>query len=56
MEFFSLMHYAVEGIVSFSEMPLQLASLSGIVMFVSSLLFAIFIVFRAAVFGYPIEG
>lgn len=54
--FFSLMHYAVEGIVSFSEMPLQLASLSGIVMFVLSLLSAMFIVLRAAVFGDPVAG
>ena len=54
--FFSLMRYAVEGIVSFSEVPLQLSSVAGVVMFAVSLLSAIFIAVRAIVFGDPVAG
>lgn len=54
--FWQLMHYATEGITAFSEAPLQIASIAGIVMFIFSLLSVAIIAVRASVFGDPVAG
>lgn len=47
---------AVEGITSFSIMPLRLASYLGLVVAALAILFAAQLVFRAIVFGNPVAG
>lgn len=54
--FSSLFRYAIEGIVSFTTAPLDLASTIGIVMCLVALLAVIFLVVRAAIFGDPVPG
>jgi glycosyltransferase involved in cell wall biosynthesis len=54
--FWSLTKYAIEGIVSFSEAPLALASFTGVTSFALAILFIIFIVVRKLAFGDPVSG
>ncbi|MDV8951403.1 glycosyltransferase family 2 protein [Leuconostoc falkenbergense] len=54
--FWSLSKYAVEGIVSFSTVPLTIITLLGIISFGISILSAIFIVFRALVHNNSVDG
>lgn len=54
--FWSLVKYAVEGIVAFSTNPLQWAAFTGIVLCLIALVAVLFIVIRAALFGDPVAG
>lgn len=52
----SLARYALDGIVAFSTVPLEILSLGGLIVFLLSLLFLIFIIVRALLFGDPVSG
>ena len=54
--FWSLMGYAIDGIVNFSHVPLDIASWFGILMTMVSFLAIIFIVVRKLLFGDPVAG
>lgn len=54
--FWSLFKYAIEGIVSFSSMPLALASAAGVFISLIAVVFMIILLIRAAVFGDPVSG
>lgn len=54
--FWQLLRYSLDGIVSFSEFPLAIASWVGIVSFIFSFVFLILIVIRAAIHGDPTPG
>ena len=54
--FFSLMLYALDGIVAFSTAPLAIASVSGIVLCLVAFIAVIFIAVRALLFGDPVQG
>ncbi|MBS0957630.1 glycosyltransferase family 2 protein [Leuconostoc pseudomesenteroides] len=54
--FWALSKYAVEGIVSFSTVPLTLITLLGFLSFGISILSAIFIVIRALVHNNSVDG
>lgn len=54
--FFSLLLYAIDGIVAFSTSPLSIASISGILLCFVALIFTVFIVVRALLFGDPVPG
>jgi len=54
--FWSLFKYAIDGIINFSEVPLNIASWFGIVMTILSFLFLIFIIVRRLCFGDPVAG
>lgn len=54
--FSSLVRYAMEGIISFSVVPLEAISILGLVLFVLAILFLIFIIVRALIFGDPVAG
>ena len=54
--FFKLLRYSIEGIVSFSSMPLVISSLIGIFLFALSFIMIIFIILRKAIFGDPVAG
>lgn len=54
--FWSLVRYALDGMVAFSTAPLKAISVGGIILFLLSLLFLIFIVVRAVLFGDSTPG
>lgn len=54
--FFSLLLYALDGIVAFSTAPLSFASLTGIVLCIAALLAMLVILVRAMLFGDPVQG
>lgn len=54
--FWKLFKYAIDGIISFSQAPLSIASWFGMVMTLLSFLFLFLIVIRKAVFGDPVSG
>lgn len=54
--FWRLFKYSIEGILSFSTMPLLIASFLGIVTFLSAITFLIIIIIRALIFGDPVAG
>lgn len=54
--FWSLLSYSIEGIINFSDMPLNIASYTGFFTFILSLLMMIFVVIKTLVFGDPTIG
>lgn len=54
--FWKLFKYSIEGIINFSEVPLALASWSGIALTMVSFLAILFIVVRRLLFGDPVAG
>ncbi len=54
--FWSLLGYALDGIVNFSQTPLDIASWFGILMTVVSFFAILFIVVRKLLFGDPVAG
>ena len=54
--FWALAKYAMEGIVNFSQIPLNLSSLIGILLTTLALVATIFIIIRRLVFGDPVAG
>ena len=54
--FFKLFKYSIEGIVSFSQVPLSLATYTGIFFAFVALMGMLFIFIRALVFGDPVSG
>ncbi|MDO5776429.1 MAG: glycosyltransferase family 2 protein [Eubacteriales bacterium] len=54
--FWGLLSYALDGIINFSEMPLNIASWFGLVMTAVSFFFLMVIVIRKLCFGDPVAG
>jgi glycosyltransferase involved in cell wall biosynthesis len=54
--FWKLVKYAIDGIINFSQAPLNISSLFGIFMTLIACVFLIFIVVRRLVFGDPVAG
>lgn len=54
--FWSLVKYAIEGIVAFSTNPLQWAAFAGIFLCFIAFIAVLFVVIRAAMFGDPVAG
>ena len=54
--FFRLFKYSIDGIINFSQTPLSIASLFGIIMTVVAFLAFLFIVIRKLIFGDPVDG
>lgn len=54
--FWKLFIYSIEGLVSFSTVPLALASVFGLLFCLLSFLMIIFIVVRTAIWGDPVGG
>lgn len=54
--FKNLFMYSIEGIINFSEKPLYLASIIGIITCLISSLSLIFVVIRAFIIGDPVQG
>ena len=54
--FWKLFLYSVDGILAFSSKPLAIASVMGILLFLASVLFIIFVIIRKIVWGDPVVG
>ena len=54
--FWSLFKYSIDGIVNFSQAPLSIASLMGLLLTIASFCAIVFIVVRRLVFGDPVAG
>ena len=54
--FFALCRYAIDGIISFSTMPLTLAAVVGTIISLIAIIFLIFIIIRAIIFSDPVAG
>jgi len=54
--FFSLARYAIDGITAFSTSPLQIASVSSLLLFLLFLVLIVIIIVRRLVFGDPVAG
>ena len=54
--FWSLASYAINGIVGFSDKPLIIASVMGLVLFVISILLMLWVVIKTILFGDPVAG
>ncbi|HEM3642664.1 TPA: glycosyltransferase family 2 protein [Streptococcus suis] len=54
--FWKLLSYSIEGIINFSDTPLNIASYTGFFTFLLSLILMVFVVFKTLVFGDPTIG
>ena len=54
--FFGLVKYAIDGIVNFSNAPLDLATFFGLVTTVFAFIYLIIIIIKYALFGDPVQG
>ena len=54
--FMKLFRYAIEGITSFSVTPLKIATISGIIISIISIIFAIMIVMQTLIMGKDVPG
>jgi glycosyltransferase involved in cell wall biosynthesis len=54
--YWRLWNFALEGITSFSQVPLRMASYLGLGVALLSLLYAVFLMLRTMLFGNPVSG
>ncbi len=54
--FWSLLKYALNGVISFSQAPLSFVSLFGLFMTAFSFIMLVFVVVRKLIFGDPVAG
>ena len=54
--FWKLFKYSIDGIVNFSQAPLSIASVSGILFTVISFFMVLFVIVRKMIFGDPVAG
>lgn len=54
--FWGLFKYSIDGIVAFSEAPLDIASIVGFLSFAAAVVLAIFFAIRTLIFGNPTSG
>ena len=54
--FWGLFRYAIDGIINFSNVPLDIASWLGFLMTAIAFIFLLFIVIRKLLFGDPVAG
>ncbi|WP_057895328.1 glycosyltransferase family 2 protein [Liquorilactobacillus oeni] len=54
--FWNLLQYSIDGIVAFSDVPLNIAAFTGLFSFIGAGLAIIWIITRAVIFGDPTSG
>ncbi len=54
--FWSLLKYSVDGIVNFSQAPLSIASVTGMLFTLIAFIMVIFVIVRKLIFGDPVAG
>lgn len=55
-DYWSLWNFTLEGITSFSYVPLQLASYSGVIVAFVGFLFGLYLIIDTLIFGNPVKG
>ena len=54
--FKKLFLYSIDGIIAFSSLPLSVASIVGILLFIISIILICYIIFRTIIWGDPVAG
>ena len=54
--FWKLFRYSIDGIVSFSTMPLSIASVMGVITCVAAFAYLAFIIVKTVLYGEPVAG
>jgi polyisoprenyl-phosphate glycosyltransferase len=54
--FWSLWNFALEGITSFTIVPLKVATYLGLMIALGSFIYAVFIIYRTLIYGNPVAG
>lgn len=54
--FFKLFNYAIEGITSFSNSPLRLATYAGLFIAFTAFIYLVYIIFNTVLYGNAVEG
>lgn len=54
--FHKLSRYALDGIISFSQLPLNIASVFGLIMTIVSFVFLLIVIVRKLIYGDPVAG
>lgn len=54
--FWKLFRYSIDGIVSFSTVPLSIASVLGIITCIAAFVYLVFIIVKTVLYGEPVAG
>lgn len=54
--FWKLFTYAINGIISFSDLPLKISSFTGIILCIIAFIYMLVIVIKTIIFGEPVAG
>ncbi len=54
--FWKLFTYAMNGIISFSDLPLKISSFTGIILCIIAFIYMIIIIIKTIIFGEPVAG
>lgn len=54
--FWKLTAYAINGIVAFSDKPLILSSVVGLLLFIAAIILMLFVIIKTLIFGDPVAG
>lgn len=54
--FWKLFKYSIDGIVNFSQVPLSIASIGGIILTLVAFIMVIVVAIRKLIFGDPVDG
>ena len=56
MSYRSLFHLAIEGLLSYTNVPLRIASILGLIVSLFAFLYAIFVLIKTLIWGDPVAG
>ena len=54
--FFKFFKYALDGIIAFTTLPLKVATVSGFVIFLASIIYMIFVILKRLILGVDVPG
>mgnify|MGYP003308740834 FL=1 len=54
--FFKFFKYALDGIIAFTTLPLKVATVSGFVIFLASILYMLFVILKRLILGVDVPG
>ena len=54
--FFKFFKYAIDGIIAFTTLPLKVATVSGFVIFLASIIYMIFVILKRIILGVDVPG
>ena len=54
--FFKFFKYAIDGIIAFTTLPLKVATVSGFVIFLASIIYMLFVILKRLILGVDVPG